>query len=261
MLILGGFRYSTIEVEIYRQAVTLFDLPMAAALSIGQMVAVTTLLAVYARRQERTASPLVLAPEASTRRRPEGRTAWAVAVSVVATLTALFVPPAVLVYRAAADGGFRRLFVDEPVLGRPLDAVPTSLSFAVAATAVAVVVGMCAAYVISRRPSQARRGVDVAARHPAVTIGFGFLIALDWPIDLRHLALVPRPALVAVPVVGDGAADVVSISVQAAPCWGLAGRVFRYIDLPIVARAAGGRACVVSLGELAPPPSSPAPTR
>src|SRR5690606_22326481 len=111
VLILGGFRYSTIEVEIYRQAVTLFDLPMAAALSIGQMVAVTTLLAVYARRQERTASPLVLAPEASTRRRPDGRTAWAVAVSVVATLTALFVPPAVSASpsRGAHRVGRRRL--------------------------------------------------------------------------------------------------------------------------------------------------------
>ncbi len=31
VLILGGFRYATLEVEIYRQAVTLFDLPLAAA--------------------------------------------------------------------------------------------------------------------------------------------------------------------------------------------------------------------------------------
>ena len=33
VLILGGFEYATLEVEIYRQAVTLFDLPLAAALA------------------------------------------------------------------------------------------------------------------------------------------------------------------------------------------------------------------------------------
>src|SRR5690606_1717758 len=263
VLILGGFRYSTIEVEIYRQAVTLFDLPMAAALSIGQMVAVTTLLAVYARRQERTASPLVLAPEASTRRRPEGRTAWAVAVSVVATLTALFVPPAVLVYRAAADGGFRRLFVDEPVLGRPLDAVPTSLSFAVAATAVAVVVGMCAAYVISRRGSRLSQVFDVVLMLPlgtsAVTIVFRFLFDLAWQLDLSATVTRVRlaHALVAVPF-GVRATMTLMRSIQptvreAADMLGVStSHVFRYINLPIVARAAlvgAGFAFVVSLGE------------
>ena len=37
VLLLGGFRYATLEVEIYRQAVTLFDLPLAAALAIVQV--------------------------------------------------------------------------------------------------------------------------------------------------------------------------------------------------------------------------------
>ncbi len=34
ILILGGPRYATLEVEIYRQAVNLFNLPVAAALSL-----------------------------------------------------------------------------------------------------------------------------------------------------------------------------------------------------------------------------------
>src|SRR5690554_736682 len=263
VLILGGFRYSTVEVEIYRQAVTLFDLPMAAALSIGQMIAVTALLTLYARRQERTASPLVLAPETSTRRHPEGRTAVAVAVSVVASLVALAIPPSVLVARAAADGGFRRLFVDEPVLGRPIEAVPTSFSFAIVATVIAVVVGICAAYVISRRGSRLSQWFDVVLMLPlgtsAVTIGFGFLIALDWPIDLRAtVALVPLAhALVAVPFVVRATVPLMrsihpSVREAAAMLGASPARVFRYIDLPIVARAAlvgAGFAFVVSLGE------------
>ena len=37
VLILGGLRFATMEVEIYRQAVTLFNLPAAALLSLVQM--------------------------------------------------------------------------------------------------------------------------------------------------------------------------------------------------------------------------------
>src|SRR5690606_38591618 len=40
VFILGGFRYATLEVEIYRQAVTLSDLPLAAVLAVLQMVGV-----------------------------------------------------------------------------------------------------------------------------------------------------------------------------------------------------------------------------
>jgi len=39
ILILGGLRYATIEVEIWRQTAAYLDLPMAAALAVVQMVA------------------------------------------------------------------------------------------------------------------------------------------------------------------------------------------------------------------------------
>src|SRR5690606_5807665 len=44
LLTLAGFPYSAVAVEPSRKAVTLFALPMAAALSLGQMIAVTALL-------------------------------------------------------------------------------------------------------------------------------------------------------------------------------------------------------------------------
>src|SRR5690606_34049309 len=137
ILILGGFQYATIEVEIYRQAVNLFDLPVAAILAIIQLVGVTAAIAYYARRQEHTASPLVLAPESATRRRPRGRHWLTVGGAVVATLTAMAIPPAVLVTRAVGNGGFRRLFVDDRVVGRPVDSVPTALRVAALAARVA----------------------------------------------------------------------------------------------------------------------------
>jgi thiamine transport system permease protein len=263
VLILGGFQYATLEVEIYRQAVTLFDLPLAAALALAQLVGVSALLAIYSRRQERTASSLVLASETATRRRPVGRTRVLVALAVAGTLGLLAIPPGVLVARALGHDGFGRLVADDPVVGRPIESVPTSLWFGLAATVIAVVVGVCAAYVVSRRQTRLSHWFDVVLMLPlgtsAVTIGFGFLIALDVPIDLRaSLALIPLAhALVAVPFVVRAMVPLLrSISPavrEAAAMLGASpGRVFRHIDLPIVARAAlvgAGFAFVVSLGE------------
>jgi thiamine transport system permease protein len=263
ILILGGFQYATLEVEIYRQAVTLFDLPLAAALALGQLIGVSTLLAVYSRRQERTASALVLAPEESTRRRPNGRVGVAVTLAVLGTLGLLAIPPGVLVAKAVAHDGFGRLVADDPVVGRPVEAVPTSLQFGVAATVIAVAVGLCAAYVISRRRTRLSQWFDVVLMLPlgtsAVTIGFGFLIALDVPIDLRAtIALIPLAhALVAVPFVVRAIVPLLrSISPSVREAAAMLGasptQVFRHIDLPIVARAAlvgAGFAFVVSLGE------------
>ena len=263
VLILGGFGYATLEVEIYRQAVTLFDLPLAAVLALLQLVGISSLLAVYARRQERTSSPLVLAPEATTRRRPRGRTAWVVGAATIGSLGLLAVPPAALVWRALDGGGFSRLVTDDPVVGRPIESVPTSLGFAVAAMLIALVVGICAAMVVSRRGSRFSRWFDVVLMLPlgtsAVTVGFGLLIALDAPIDLRaSVALVPLAhAVVAVPFVVRSTVPLlrsISPSVrEAATMLGASpGQVFRHIDLPIVARAGligAGFAFVVSLGE------------
>jgi ABC-type Fe3+ transport system permease subunit len=74
ILILGGFQYATLEVEIYRQAVMLFDLPLAAVLALAQLVGVSALLALYARRQERRLSARPRRrgqhPSAPARKRP-----------------------------------------------------------------------------------------------------------------------------------------------------------------------------------------------
>jgi thiamine transport system permease protein len=262
ILILGGIRYATLEVAIYRQAVTLFNLPLAAVLALIQLIGVSTVLAIYARRQE-SASHLALASERSTRRRPRGGGAVAVTAALVGTLGALAIPPAVLAVRALSNAGFSRLFTRDPVVGRPVSSVPNSLGFATAATVIAVLIGMCAAYVISQRSSRLSQWFDVVLMLPlgtsAVTIGFGFLIALGFPVDLRAtIALVPLAhALVAIPFVVRATVPLLrSISPtlrEAAATLGASPRkVFRYVDLPIVSRAAmvgAGFAFVVSLGE------------
>ena len=70
VLILGGLHFATLEVEIYRQAVTLFDLPTAATLALVQMIFTFVIMTVYTRLQARASLPLEQRPAATTAARP-----------------------------------------------------------------------------------------------------------------------------------------------------------------------------------------------
>jgi thiamine transport system permease protein len=283
--ILGGPTFSTLEVEIYRQTSEIFDLATAAVLTIVQFVAVGAILAVHAwtvRRRE-TALRLV-APEATVRR-PRGAGQWALLGGVLASILVLLVLPlGVLVQRSLdAPGGYGFAYykaltsADSGIfLVAPIAAIGNSLEYALAATAIAVVIGGLAAAALTLPRSRLRstggtpmtgrlvRGFDALLMLPlgvsAVTVGFGFLIALDEPpLDLRSSwILVPlAQALVGVPFVVrtmlpvlravDGRLREAAAVLGASP-W----RVWREVDLPMVRRAlliAAGFAFAVSLGE------------
>ncbi|MGH8944632.1 MAG: ABC transporter permease [Acidimicrobiia bacterium] len=262
VLILGGFRYATLEVEIYRQAVTLFDLPLAAALAVVQLVGVSAALYAYSHYQETRAIAWTLAGEAR-RRRPRGAAAWAVVLSVLGTLALLAVPLVVLVARSLEANTYQRLFQEDRVVGTPILAAGNSLVFAMVAMAVATIIGMMAATVISARAGRLSRWFDMVLMLPlgtsAVTIGFGFIVALGWPVDLRgSMWLIPvAHALVAVPfVVRSTVPTLRSIPTEIREAAGILGasplRVWRNIDLPIVSKAAlvgTAFSFVISLGE------------
>ncbi|PWG73727.1 iron ABC transporter permease, partial [Enterococcus hirae] len=55
ILVLGGPRLATLEVEIYRATARRLDLPTASTLALLQLAAVVASLAVYARTSRRTA--------------------------------------------------------------------------------------------------------------------------------------------------------------------------------------------------------------
>jgi thiamine transport system permease protein len=273
VLLLGGPGLATLEVEIYRHTTAFFDLPLAAVLALVQMAGVTAVLAAYSRYQERHAVEQPLQPAGETARRPATRGERALVWGTLAG-TALFLlgPPAVLALRSLDTGsgwglGFYR------ALGRPgrtgarlvdpLAAVANSASFAVVATAVALAVGLLAAMVIAYRRGRASQWFDTLLMLPlgtsAVTIGFGFLVALDSPVDLRaSWVLVPLAhALVAVPFVVRAVVPVMRavrarLREAAAVLGASPRRVWREVDLPMVSRAAAagaGFAFAVSLGE------------
>lgn len=269
--ILGGPTFSTLEVEIYRQTSEVFDLSTAAVLTLVQFAAVGVILAVHAWTVRRRESALRLADPRTTARRPRGAGQWALLAGVLLTVALLLVLPlAVLVQRSldAPGLGYYRALTDADggtFLVAPLHAVWTSLEYAVAATAIALVIGGLAAAALARRDvGRLVRGFDALLMLPlgvsAVTVGFGFLIALDRPpLDLRQSwILVPlAQALVGAPFVVrtmlpvlravDGRLREAAAVLGASP-W----RVWREVDLPMVRRAlliAAGFAFAVSLGE------------
>lgn len=262
VLILGGFQYATLEVEIFRQAVDLFDLPLAAALAIVQLVGVSAALYAYSRYQEKTSATWALRSEVN-RPTPIGRARWLVRASVGLTLGTLAIPLSVLVARSLDGSSYRRLLSDNPVVGQPIDSVWNSLAFALAAAVISTVIGVMAAAVITGRTGRISSWFDLTLMLPlgtsAVTIGFGFLVALGWPVDLRASAwLIPiAHALVAIPfVVRTTVPTLRAIPKQTREAARVLGaspwRVWRRIDLPIMSRAAlagSGFAFAISLGE------------
>jgi thiamine transport system permease protein len=262
VLVLGQGRLRTLEVEIYQQAVNFLDLPVAAALSLIQLATVAAMLVVSARTQRR-ASALTLASEARLPAPRPGSQRTAVWATLTVSLGLLAVPLIGLVGASLAGRGvgWRSLLTDTPSAVDPLPAIGNSLGYALIASIIAVVVGGLAASWLSNRG--AGGWFDLLLMLPlgtsAVTIGFGFLLALDRPIDLRGTAaLVPLAhALVATPFVVRATLPLLrsikrELREAAAVLGASPARVWREIDLPIVARAlavGAGFAAVVSLGE------------
>lgn len=216
ILILGGPGYATIEVEIYRQSVQLFNLPMAATLSLIQIGVNFLLMFLHARLSR--SSGVGFFGGADGRNEvgidSPGRLLFAGAnLAFMAMLLAA--PLASLVLRSfSGDQGFtlayyhallsvdaRSVFSVEPI-----GAVLNSVSFASAAMLVALLLGLIAsAFLAAGRRGAFWDGVlMLPLATSAVTLGFGYIISLGRPpFNLRDsLALVPLAhALVAFPFV------------------------------------------------------------
>jgi thiamine transport system permease protein len=272
-LLLAGPAHATLEVEIYRQAIDVADLRTAAALALVQIVAVLAVVLALARAQERRAVAQRLVGAADGSRRPVGREKLVVGGILVCTTLFLGGPLAVLVWRSLHIGGrwsvgsYRALGTSastSTLFVSPWAAVRNSVEFAAIATAIALVVGGFASVAIAARPGRATRTMDAFLMLPlgtsAVTVGFGFLIAFEHaPSGLATSPLlVPiAHAVVAIPFVVRSVVPVLrSIDTRLRDAATMLGagprRVWREVDLPIVARAfavAAGFCAAVSLGE------------
>ena len=274
IMVLGGPQWATLEVEIYYQAVPLFHLPLAAALSLVQMVFTFALMAVYTRVQARSAVPLNLRPAAARQRRPVTRRARLVVWSSIGGLLILLLAPlAALIERSFSLEGpytsryYVALFTN-PIQSfffvPPVVAIRNSLAIATATVALSVVIGLVSSYLLSGRPGRLKELLDPLFMLPlgtsAVTRGFGYVIALGQPpLNLRAspLLLPLAHTLVAFPFV---VRSLLPVLRGMNPHWREAAAVLgaspahlvREIDLPIVGRAllvGAVFAFTVSIGE------------
>ena len=259
VLILGGPRFATLEVEIYRQTVHLFNLPLAATLSLAQVTLTLAMTSVYTRLQARTARPLHLRPQQTTQRRP---TRWRdralVGGNVVFMVVLLLTPLLALAERSLWTGrGYALTNYSELFINRrgsvffvpPVEAVRNSLTFAALTVVLALALGVIGAYLLAERGSRLSRWLDPVFMLPlgtsAVTLGFGYIIALDRPpLNLRTSPLLIPIAhtLVAFPFVVRAVLPVLRgihphLRESASVLGASPARVWREIDLPIVGRA------------------------
>ena len=239
ILILGGPRFATLEVEIYRQAVNLFNLPLAAALSMIQIAFTFSFMWLYTRTQTNRSQALDLVSSKSTERPIRSlKDRLIVYGNLLLMLLLLGLPLIALVSRSfAGQDGLTTRFYSELFINRqdslffvpPIEAIFNSTAFALVTVVLAVVLGLISARLLtSNRKSvpnlespvhssswlkQRTRRVGLRLLDPifmlplatsAVTLGFGYIVALNKPpLNLRQsVLLVPiAHTLVAIPFV------------------------------------------------------------
>ena len=269
LLVLGGGRVSTVEVEIWVRATRQFDVSGAAVLSAVQLLAVVGALTVYGRVAARARGARGAGTDPS--RRPSGTAErLLVASTVVSVLVVSVVPVGALFVRSFQLGtdwsAANWLHLGSVVAGTalavpPLEAVAYSLVSSSVAAAVAVLLGVAAARGVAHRSGGASdRLLLLPLGVSATTVGLGMLLAVGRPpVDLRaSWWVVPLvQAVVALPLV----VRVVAPAVRAVPpslldAAAVMGRSPRAqwweVELPAVrpAVASGaGLALVACLGE------------
>ncbi|MEZ5117773.1 MAG: iron ABC transporter permease [Candidatus Nanopelagicales bacterium] len=271
VLTLGGPTTATLEVEIYRRTVQLFDLPGAAALCLLQVLAVGLVLVVAAVLQRRLSVRQRWARADAVLHRPRTWGDRLLVLLVLLEAAYVVAPMVALAVRSlrVGDGWGLDWWAALTTAGPTTrdvaawDSARVSLTYALVTVVLAVVIGGAAASAIA----YARRGSDAlgsAVLLPlgtsAVTLGFGLLITFSRaPVDLRGSALIVPigHALIAVPLVVATVLPVLRsvdprLREVAATLGAPPGRTWRTVDLPALARALGigaGFATAVSLGE------------
>ncbi len=278
VLILGGPQFATLEVEIYYQTISLFNLPLAATLSLLQVGFTLLLTIIYTRLTANNLNRSNLVSRSQSQQPLFTHRARVMAGALVVGLLVLQITPLVALigksftsitadstftlafYRSLAENPRESLFYVPPTT-----ALAVSLGYALITVILALGLGFPAAWSLAKKElTLIDRILDPVLMLPlgtsAVTLGLGFLVALDRPpLDLRTSPLLVPIAhtLVAFPfVVRSLTPALASIQPkirQAAAVLGASPRrIIREIDLPLIGRAllvAASFAFTISIGE------------
>ncbi len=284
ILMLGGPRFSTLETEVYYQALQRLNLPMASLISIIQLLCTIIIGAAHARLNRTVQVPLMPNLRVSAFNRPlilRQKIVTGVIIGILIMLFALPVASLALrsVSRLEADRGqrtdvhtgvtldyYRELFINRRqsiFYVPPIQAALNSLIYAAETVVISGVLGLLAS-LASKRRNLVSRIMDAMLMLPlgtsAVTLGLGYILVFNRPpLDIRSFPLfIPiAHSLVALPFVirtiGPALESIPDSLRQAAATLGAAPhRVWLEIDWPIMARSALVAAIfsfTISLGE------------
>lgn len=285
ILILGGPRFTTLEVEIFYQTTSLFNLPLAAALSVIQLGFNLVLTVLYTHLSNRISRPLSLRSRRITQRPLRGwRQRMAAGAALIVIFSLLLTPLFALAVRSVTrlepergettvEQGFtldfyRALNEDSQqsaFYGPPAEAIRTSLTYAAGTVLLSLLLGLPAAWALARQGgSFLTRVFDPIIMLPmgtsAVTLGLGFIVALSGPplaLSTSPLLIPFAHTLVAFPFTVRSLTPALRsieprLRQAAATLGATPGQVIRYIDLPLIGRAmlvAATFAFTISLGE------------
>ena len=285
ILVLGGPRFTTLEVEIYYQTVSLFNLPLAGVLAMLQLACTLGMTVIYTRLAARLSLPLSIRPQRYAQRRLSSWRSRLLAGLMVGLLISLLLLPLAslamrsitrlepergerTVQRGLTLDFYRQLSQNQRqsmFYAPPATAIGLSLGYASLTALFALALGVPSAWALARDgTSKLNRLLDPVLMLPvgtsAVTLGLGFIVALDQPpLDLRDSwLLIPLAhTLVAYPFVVRSLTPALrSIRPRLHQAGAVLGaspaQVFARIDLPLIGKAvivAASFAFTISLGE------------
>ena len=278
ILLLGGSNFSTLEVEIYLRVLKLPNLPLAALLSIFQLIFTLIFSILYTRTINQVTTQT--APRFSLANKPKNIQEKIFVATLCILLSAFFLLPLLSLpirsltrleadrgQRSEVQYGFTTDYYQELFINRrgsvfyvpPIQAAANSLGYASVTVFLSLALGYPAAYALAK-PTRLEKFLDPLIMLPlgssAVMLGLGFIIsfgrslASPWFVPIAHtLVALPfvirtlQPALASIPERLRQAAS----TLGASPF-----RVWQTVDFPILSRAtlsAATFAFTVSLGE------------
>jgi thiamine transport system permease protein len=280
ILLLGGPKFSTLEVEIYLRVLKLPDLPLAALLSVIQLVCTLIFSILFSRIVTRTTVQTTPRSAGSNSRKPKTLRERIIVTAFILLLASFFLLPLSALpfrslFRLEADRGqrdeiqygFTTDYYTELFVNRrgsvfyvpPIQATINSLGYAGVTVVLSLLLGFPAALALAK-PTRLEKILDPLIMLPlgssAVMLGLGFIISYGaW---LTSPLLVPfAHTLVALPFVirtlQPAIASIPERLRQVASSLGASPfQVWKTIDWPILRRpilAAGTFAFTISLGE------------
>lgn len=288
ILLLGGPKFATLEVEIYIQALQMLNLPAASLLSVVQLACTLIFSLIYSRYITRVTAPLKPRAAWMNLQKPKKLSEKTFVALMLTVLLAFFALPLLAlplrsVSRLEADRaqqaqtgtGLTTAYYSELFINRrgslfyvpPFEAARNSLAYASLTVLFSLLMGFPAATALAR-PGKLEKWIDPFLMLPlgasAVTLGLGYIITFNHPLFASHFSLLTSPILIplahttiALPFVirnlQAALAMIPNRYREAAAVLGASRcQTWKTIDWPIISRAtvsAGAFAFTISMGE------------